>query len=78
MQYVPEKGIYVYFRYNNQKTVMVIVNSNEQEETLATERFDERIKGFTKAMDVITGTAYNSIQTIQLPSKKVLVFELKK
>ena len=78
MQYVPEKGIYVYFRYNNQKTVMVIVNSNEQELTLPSERFYERIKGLTKATDVITGTEYNSIQSFKLPPKKVLVFELKK
>jgi glycosidase len=78
MQYVPEKGIYVYFRYNNQKTVMVIVNSNEQEVTLPSERFYERIKGLTKATDVITGTEYNSIQSFKLPPKKVLVFELKK
>jgi glycosidase len=78
MQYVPEKGIYVYFRYNNKKTVMVIVNSNEQEETLTAERFYERMKGFTKAMDVITDTEYNSIQSFKLPPKKVLVLELKK
>jgi glycosidase len=78
MQYVPEKGVYVYFRYNNQKTVMVIVNSNEQEVTLPSERFYERIKGLTKATDVITGTDYNSIQSFKLPPKKVLVFELKK
>ena len=78
MQYVPEKGIYVYFRYNNQKTVMVIVNSNEHDETLPAERFDERIKGFSKAVDVINDTEYKSIQSFKLPPKKVLVLELKK
>jgi hypothetical protein len=57
---------------------MVIVNSNEQEETLTAERFYERMKGFTKAMDVITDTEYNSIQSFKLPPKKVLVLELKK
>jgi hypothetical protein len=57
---------------------MVIVNSNEQEETLPAERFYERIKGFAKATDVITGTEYNSIQSFKLPPKKVLVLELKK
>lgn len=76
MQYVPENGIYVYFRYNQEKTVMVMVNSNDKEELISTARFYERINGFTKAKDIITGSLYNSIETIKLPAKTVLVFEL--
>jgi len=29
MQFVPEKGIYVYFRNNKENNVMVVVNTNE-------------------------------------------------
>src|SRR5690606_1565138 len=36
MQYVPVDGIYTYFRYDNDKTVMLIVNSNNQLAELST------------------------------------------
>lgn len=78
MQYVPEKGIYVYFRYNKEKTVMVLVNTNEKEENISTERYNERTNGFTNAVNVITGTVYNSIDNLKLPPKNVVVLELKK
>ncbi len=78
MQYVPEKGIYVYFRYSDDKTVMVIVNSNDKEESISTARFNERMKGFTKAVDVITGAALNSVENIKVPGTSTLVLELQK
>jgi glycosidase len=78
MQYVPENGIYVYFRYNKEKTIMVIVNSNGNDEIISTGRFSERLTGFTKAMNVITNENYNSISSFKLSSKNVLILELKK
>jgi glycosidase len=78
MQYVPENGIYVYFRYNKEKTIMVIVNSNGNDEIISTGRFSERLTGFTKAMNVITDENYNSISSFKLSSKNVLILELKK
>src|SRR6185312_5571915 len=38
-QYIPEKGIYVYFRYDNKKTVMIAYNSRENEQTTPTRRY---------------------------------------
>jgi len=78
MQYVPEKGIYVYFRYNNQKTVMVIVNSNDKEQNVSTTRFNERMNGFTKAVNVITDEALQSVDNIRVPVKSAVVLELQK
>lgn len=78
MQFVPEKGMYVYFRYNNQKTVMVIVNSNDKEQDLSTTRFNERMNGFTKAVNVITDDALNSVDNIKVPAKSAVVLELRK
>lgn len=78
MQYVPEKGMYIYFRYNNQKTVMVIVNSNDKEQTLSTTRFNERMNGFKKAVNVITDDALNSVDDIRVPAKSAVVLELQK
>ena len=77
-QFIPENGIYVYFRYNNAKTVMIIMNSNDKEETLLTERFSERMNGFTRAENVINKEKMASLNSIKIPAKTTLVLELGK
>ncbi|MGF2413986.1 MAG: glycoside hydrolase family 13 protein, partial [Ferruginibacter sp.] len=42
MQFVPQDGVYVYFRYNNNQTVMVIANTAKEEKKISLERFAER------------------------------------
>jgi glycosidase len=75
MQFVPENGIYVYFRYNKEKTVMVAMNSNEKEEVLKTERFAERIGNYKSAKNIITNEKI-AIETLKLPAKTTYIFEL--
>jgi neopullulanase len=78
MQFVPENGVYVYFRYTSTQTVMCIVNSNETPATIDLSRFAERMNGFTKALDAATGATFNLEATLTLGEKYVLVLELKK
>jgi glycosidase len=78
MQYLPEKGIYVYFRYDAQKTVMVVYNSGTQASTLNTNRFNERTTGFKTAVNIINDEVLNDMSNINIPAKTILVFELKK
>ena len=78
MQYSPEHGIYTYFRYtaNHNKTVMVIVNNEDQAKTLDSSRFEESIKNATSATNIITNQKLNTLKTIAVPAKTTLVFEL--
>lgn len=78
MQYIPQKGIYVYFRYDAQKTVMVAYNSNTTAKELKTDRFVERMNGFKTATNVITNQTLSDINTLNIPAKTTLVLELKK
>ena len=79
MQYIPQNGVYVYFRYDAAKTVMIIYNSSEKDtRTLKTERFNERMAGFSKAMDIITGQMVDDIKSIKIAPKATMVFELRK
>lgn len=55
MQFVPEDNVYVYFRYTDTETVMVIMNGNKTAKSLITARFAERMKHFKTAKNVITG-----------------------
>jgi glycosidase len=77
MQFVPDKGIYTFFRYNNEKTVMVVVNTNNREEKLATEHYAERMAKFSKAINIIDHTFINSLKELDLPAKATLVLELR-
>ena len=78
MQYLPKDEVYVYFRYNEgsaKGTVMVIVNGNDKEKTLSTDRFSERTAGVTTAKNIITGKSL-SFKGIQVPAHTTLVLEL--
>jgi len=75
MQFIPEQGIYVYFRYDDKKTVMVVYNSRDNEQTTTTARYFERIKGAKKAMNVITGETID-LSKLTIPGKSTLVLEL--
>ena len=76
MQYVPEEGVYVYFRYDARQTVMCIMNTNDKEMEIATARFEERLKGFTRAKDVVTGQTITITDKMKILAKTQLVLEL--
>ncbi|WP_420149379.1 glycoside hydrolase family 13 protein [Spirosoma sp.] len=78
MQFLPQDGTYVYFRYDGTKTVMVATNTNEKEISLDTARFAERMSGFTSAMNVLTDGTLTDLKLIKLPAKTALVLELRK
>lgn len=76
MQFVPENGVYVYFRYDSQRTIMIVMNSNEQPFSLETGRFQERLGTFAKAKDVLTGTSHALNQPLKLAARTAYVLEL--
>lgn len=78
MHFAPEDGVYTYFRYTENKTVMVILNKNEVEKQLSTQRFSERLNGFSSGTEIITSTKINDISTIKVPAKSAMIIELTK
>ncbi|TCC92209.1 alpha-amylase [Pedobacter frigiditerrae] len=75
MQFVPEKGIYVYFRYDAKKTIMVVMNTNEEAVELETQRFAERIGKHQTLINIITDQKF-VINKLTLPAKTTYIFEL--
>lgn len=76
MQFVPEDGVYVYFRYDAKQTVMCIMNPEDKEKEIASARFEERLKGFTKARDVVTGEVISIGDKLKVAAKTQLVLLL--
>ncbi|MDH7461421.1 glycoside hydrolase family 13 protein [Chitinophagaceae bacterium 26-R-25] len=76
MQYVPENGVYVYFRYTDNKTVMIVFNSNDKDASVATKRFEERIGNYKSATNVISDATLSNIETLNVPAMTTWVLEL--
>ena len=77
MQFVPEDGVYVYFRYDAKQTVMVVMNTSKTDQTISFDKYAERTNGFTKYMDVIT-KGNNVMKDFTVGSYKAVVLELEK
>lgn len=74
--YIPENNVYVYFRYTEQKTVMVVLNNSTTSQTIKTNRFKESIQNFTQGTDVISGKKIDIKSALTLEEKSVIVLEL--
>ncbi|MBC7904030.1 MAG: glycoside hydrolase family 13 protein [Gemmatimonadaceae bacterium] len=77
MQFTPEDGVYVYFRYTAQQTIMCILNQNDTEKTITMNRFAERIGSRKKAFDIATGTTFDLDSTLKIGGKYLLALELR-
>jgi neopullulanase len=76
MQYVPEDGVYVYFRYDARQTIMCIFNQNNDAKTIDLNRFEERTKGFGKGREVTSGANMPVSGPLTVPGNKLWVVEL--
>lgn len=75
--YIPENNVYVYFRYTEKKTVMIIMNNSKENQTINTARFKENIKEFTTATNILTDLTFQITTEISLEAKSVVILELK-
>lgn len=73
MQYAPLDGVYVFFRYDERRTVMVVMNKNDQAVELALSRFAERVKPGQPAQDVLAGTTLMLGDRVSVPARSPLI-----
>jgi neopullulanase len=77
MQYIVRNGVYIYFRYDNNQTIMVITNTLDRPNTPDWSVYSERTNGFTKVRNVQTGEE-KPLQGFSINGKESLVLELLK
>ncbi|HNS45808.1 MAG TPA: glycoside hydrolase family 13 protein [Bacteroidales bacterium] len=77
VHYVPNNGIYVYFRYTKDQTVMIVMNKNNVPVTLGTQRFSEVTGDFHSGRDVLTKKEY-LLNDLVVPAREALILELQK
>jgi glycosidase len=76
--YIPENNVYVYFRYTDSKSVMVMMNNSTKSQTIKTNRFQESIQNYKTGKDIMTGKTIDLKNDITIESKSVLILELQK
>jgi glycosidase len=75
--YAPENAVYVFFRHNNDKKVMVVLNKNKKDVELDLARFNEIIKGETSGKEIISGRQLDlSSGTLTSPALNPMIIEL--
>lgn len=73
----PINDIYVYFRYTDTKSTMVILNnSNKAINGYSLERYKEAFVGYTSGKNILSNTKINSLNTIDLKANSALIIEL--
>lgn len=75
--FIPQDEIYVYFRFNSEETIMVVLNKNKEKYTLTWNRYSEMTNKYLEAFDVLTGETFQVGQDIELNPMQPLILELK-
>ena len=78
MQFTPEGSTYVYFRYTEQESYMVAVNTGDNMVQLDTKRMEERLHGFTKGFNHVANQKIENLSQIALAPNSIQIIELLK
>ncbi len=78
MQFIPIDGVYVYFRYDDTSSVMVVMNTSDKPVKLDTKRFSERLLGFKKAKIVGTDWVLSDLSKLDVGKYETLILDLEK
>ncbi len=77
LHFIPLDGIYVYFRYTNNQTVMVILNNNAKgSKKVDMSRYKEILADSKKGTNIMTGRKIKDLSTININAKSAIIIEL--
>ncbi len=76
--YIPNDGVYVYFRYNCEESVMVVINLNDKEsKTVSGAKYAESLQDLTSGTDIISGKKIENLDSFTIAPKTAMIIELK-
>lgn len=76
LHFAPFNGVYVYFRYTDDKMVMVVVNKNEADTVIDTKRFAEILGNKSKAENIMTAEVITGLSSLKVKGKTTSVFNI--
>ncbi|MFD0779460.1 cyclomaltodextrinase C-terminal domain-containing protein [Flavobacterium myungsuense] len=79
IHYAPEKNdVYVYFRYNENQKVMVILNKNKEKVLLDMKKYYKMIPETFTAKDIINDREITIQKTLEIAPRSALILDLNK
>ena len=75
--FTPQDNVYVYNRKAAGESVLVIINNKAEHSEIDMTRYQEVLKDYTGAVDVVSGKALDSLNNIKVEGNSSLVLELK-
>ena len=76
MHYTPIDNAYAYFRYDDDDTIMVILNLDDDEVDLDMTRFAERLRGARRATSVLDDAIVDIEESLELPPRSALLLDI--
>jgi len=73
-QYVPVDGVYAYFRWNEEETVMVLVNTSDEKRESPAEKYDQFLSGKTELKSVPEGKTMALPENFELDPKSIGIY----
>ncbi len=77
MQYVPDDGLYVYFRYDDKQTVMCLMNTGDKTKNISLSNYPEMAKGLKLLKNIGTGENIEGTE-FSIDPKQMMIIELMK
>jgi glycosidase len=78
MHYIPVDGLYVYFRYDKNQTIMCVMNTDAKGREVDFTNYAERTAGFSKARNVLSDETANTAASLTIPAMRMFILELQK
>jgi len=74
--FIPENGVYVYFRYNDNQNVMIVLNKSNETKNLNLSRFAEAIGNSKSGKDILTDKTISLGANLSVTGKTGMVVVL--
>ena len=74
--FVPTRGMYVYFRYNDTHRVMVVLNKADRPQALDLSVFSESLEPGDRGKDVLSGEAFVLTDSLAVDARQPLIIEI--
>jgi neopullulanase len=77
MQFVPNKGLYIYFRYDTHQTILCALNTDSLASNIDFNDYAERTRNFETATDIMSGDSYSLSENMNISARSIRILELK-
>ena len=76
IHFLPENNVYVYFRYTDDESVMVIMNMNDEPITISRDKHIEMLRGLKNGKNIINNSTVDVSNDFSVPGKTTTILQL--